>query len=107
MLLDPTRETTDPGFQFHVFVTSNRLKENARGSVMLPPVFVLVATISMALLSEPTADLAINLMEFMTDGAAMPELPERPPQSEVGANFLLVKPLTGVSQFLEGVAEIA
>lgn len=47
---------------------------------MLATVSVLVATISMALLSEPTADLAINLMEFVTDGGTTAEFPECPLQ---------------------------
>ena len=63
-----------------MFIASDRLRENGRGGVMLATVSVLVATISMALLSEPTADLAINLMEFVTDGGTTAEFPECPLQ---------------------------
>jgi hypothetical protein len=106
LFLDPPREATDPGFEFHVLTALNQLVGNMRDDVMLVLVSVPVSMFFMTLLSEPTADLAVHPAEPMVDGLAVPELPEGPPQPPVGVNFLLVKPQTGFSQFRDGVTEL-
>lgn len=88
LLFDPSREATDPRFEFHVLVVSNKVQRNGRDEVM----FVLVSIMFVTLLSEPTTNLAINLSELVTDDATTPEPPEGLLQLPVSANFLFVKP---------------
>jgi len=106
LFLNPSGEATDPGFEFHVLIASNQIVGNVRDDVMLVPVSVLVSMFFMAVLSEPTADLAIRLAEFMADSTTVPVLPEGLLQLPVSTNFLYVKPQTGFSQFQEGMTEL-
>jgi len=106
LFLDPPREAADPGFEFHVLIASDQTVGNAGGDFRLVLVSVLVSMFFMALLSEPTADLAIRLAEFMANGTPVPIPPEGYLQLPVCANFLSVEPQTGFLQYQEGATEL-
>lgn len=106
LFLDPSGEATDPRFEFHVFIASNQIVGNVRSDIILVPVSVLVSMFFMAVLSEPMADLAVRLAEFMADGTTVPVLPEGLLQLPMSAILLYVKPRTGFSQFQEGMTEL-
>ena len=91
LLLDPSREATDPRFEFHVPIASNQVGGNEGGDVMFVSTPMPVSVFRMTPLPEPVADLAISLMELVTDGATMVEFPQGLPQLPVSVNFLLVE----------------
>ena len=86
--LGPSREATNPRFDFHLFIVLNLFRKNERGDV----VFVLVSVLSMTLLPKPAADLTIDPPKPVTDGTTMLEFPEGFLQLPVGVNFLSIKP---------------
>ena len=88
LFLNPSREATDPPFEFHVLVYSDRPGGRKGNDV----VSVLVSVFRMTLLPEPAAYLAIDFTELVTDDTTVPELPEGLLQPPVSAKFLFVEP---------------
>ena len=84
LFLDPSREATDPRFEFHVLAASNEVRKN-------DVIFVLVSVLLVTFLSKPTTNFTVNLLELVADVAMVAKLPEGLLQLPVSVGFLFVK----------------
>ena len=95
LFLDPHGQATDPPFEFHMVIASDRFGGYKRSDFIFVLMFVLASVFRMALLPEPAADLAVNLPELVTDDTTMLKLPEGLLQLPVSAGLLFVEPQAG------------